>query len=155
MTLPFLIVLFASAINGRRDTRRGHSDVRKALLLGLLLLAGCAGRTAATGAALQPAIAESTATGAQISAVVRDPDNQAVLRRCYERALKSAGRATNGRVAVTVFVGPSGSVQRVALAIPPRLEMIGPCIRSAISRWTFPTNSVEYGAQFPLVLQSR
>jgi hypothetical protein len=92
---------------------------------------------------------------AQVSAVVHNPDNQAGVRTCYERALKSVGHATGGRVDVNVLVGPSGAVRRVALEAPPRLAMLGPCIRRVISHWAFPSNPVEYGTQFPLVLHSR
>lgn len=133
--------------------------MRKAVVLAFLsaclVLLGCSAEQRPRQEHVQPATAGPTATMARVSAVVRNPDNQAGVRSCYERALKSVGRATNGRVDVAVVVGPSGLVRRVALEAPSRLAMVEPCIRRVISRWVFPTNPVEYDAQFPLVLHSR
>jgi hypothetical protein len=129
--------------------------MRKAILSGFLVITGCTAERPLRADHVQRAPATETATRAQISAVVRNHDNQATLKSCYERALKTAGQAANGRVDVTVVVGPSGAVERVILKAPPRLNPIGPCIQGAITRWAFPANSEQYAANFPLVLQSR
>ena len=95
------------------------------------------------------------ATTTQLLQVVHNPDHQAGLKSCYERALKTTGQATNGSVQVTVLVGASGSVQRVTLKMPPRLQLAAPRIKGSITRWAFPANSQDYAAQFPLVLRMR
>jgi hypothetical protein len=81
------------------------------------------------------------ATTTQLLEVVHNPDHQAGLKSCYERALKTTGA--------------SGSVQRVTLKMPPRLQLAAPCIKGSITRWAFPANSQDYAAQFPLVLRMR
>jgi len=129
--------------------------MRKAVLSGLLVLTGCKAERPLRADPGHLAPATETVTGARISAVVRNHDNQATLKNCYERALKTAGQAKSGRVDVTVVVGPSGAVERVILKAPPRLNLVGPCIQGAITRWVFPANSEQYAANFPLVLQSR
>jgi predicted Zn finger-like uncharacterized protein len=89
----------------------------------------------------------------QISAVVRNKNNQAALKTCYERALKMDNRLTSGRIDVTVSIGTSGIVQRVIIDAPSAFLMIEPCIKNAVKRWVFPPNSEEYGTNFPLIMQ--
>jgi hypothetical protein len=89
----------------------------------------------------------------RISAVVRNPNNQAMLKSCYERALKRDNHLTSGRVEVTVSVGMSGSVQRVVINAPASFILVEPCIKSAVRRWAFPPNSEDYATNFPLIMQ--
>jgi predicted Zn finger-like uncharacterized protein len=89
----------------------------------------------------------------QISAVVRNKNNQAALKSCYERALKMDNRLTSGRMDVTVSISASGAVQRVVVNAPSSFIMIEPCIKLAVRRWTFPPSSEEYATNFPLIMQ--
>lgn len=89
----------------------------------------------------------------QISAVVRNKNNQAALKSCYERALKMDNHLTSGRMDVTVSIAASGAVQRVVVNAPSSFIMVEPCIKLAVRRWTFPPSSEEYGTNFPLIMQ--
>jgi predicted Zn finger-like uncharacterized protein len=90
---------------------------------------------------------------AQITAVVRNPANQAGLKSCYERALKMDNHLTSGRIDVTVSVTSSGSVQRVVVNAPSSFIMVEPCIKGAVKRWRFPSNTEDYATNFPLIMQ--
>ncbi len=89
----------------------------------------------------------------QIGAVVRNKNNQAALKTCYERALKMDNHLTSGRIDVTVSIGTSGIVQRVIIDAPSSFILIEPCIKAAVKRWMFPPNTEEYGTNFPLIMQ--
>jgi outer membrane biosynthesis protein TonB len=89
----------------------------------------------------------------QITAVVRNPANQAGLKSCYERALKMDNHLTSGRMDVTVSISAAGVVQRVVVNAPSNFIMVEPCIKSAVKRWSFPSNTEEYGTTFPLIMQ--
>jgi predicted Zn finger-like uncharacterized protein len=89
----------------------------------------------------------------QITAVVRNPANQAALKSCYERALKMDNHLTSGRMDVTVSISAGGVVQRVVVNAPSNFIMVEPCIKSAVKRWSFPSNTEEYGTTFPLIMQ--
>ena len=90
---------------------------------------------------------------AQISEVVRNKENQAGLKTCYERALKRDGRLRTGRLDVTVSVGQNGGVQRVQVHGPSDFMIIDDCIKNAIRHWRFPASAEEYATSFPLILQ--
>jgi hypothetical protein len=92
-------------------------------------------------------------TQEQITAVVRNKNNQVALKLCYDRALKLDGRLTNGRIDVTVSIGLSGRVQNVILSSPARFYLIGECIKNVVRRWVFPASGEEYATSFPLILQ--
>jgi hypothetical protein len=92
-------------------------------------------------------------TQEQITAVVKNKNNQVALKLCYDRALKLDGRLTNGRIDVTVSIGLSGRVQNVILSSPARFYMIGECIKTVVRRWVFPASGEEYATSFPLILQ--
>jgi hypothetical protein len=122
--------------------------------LSLLLLAGCATEQPTRGERVRPVPASAeVATPERIAAVVRSQPYQASLKSCYERALKRAGRVSNGRIEVTVSIGASGTVERVAVRAPSRLESVAPCLRLAISHWVFPCSRKAYATSFPLVLR--
>jgi predicted Zn finger-like uncharacterized protein len=90
---------------------------------------------------------------AQITAVVRNPANQAALKSCYERALKMDNHLTSGRIDVTVSIASSGAVQRVVINAPASFILVEPCIKSAVKRWSFPPSIEDYGTSFPLIMQ--
>lgn len=122
------------------------------------MLAACSSAAAPRPEPLRPApvaAAPPGATAARISAVVRSQANQASLERCYARTLTRTGRVASGRVDVTVSIGSSGAVERVAVKAPSRLDAVESCLKLAISHWVFPTNREAYATSFPLVLRSR
>ena len=74
---------------------------------------------------------------------------------CYQRALASDASLTFGKVTVKLGIGISGRVKHVTSDGPPRFQiLLEPCIKEAVSRWTFPRASEEYGAEFPFVFKS-
>jgi len=89
----------------------------------------------------------------QIGAVVRNKENQAGLKTCYERALRRDGRLRTGRLDITVSVGEGGTVQRVQVHGPTDFLIIDGCLKNAIRHWRFPANAEEYATSFPLILQ--
>lgn len=89
----------------------------------------------------------------QIGEVVRNKENQAGLKTCYERALKRDGRLRTGRLDITVSVGETGVVQHVQVHGPSDFLLIDSCIIDAIRHWRFPASVEEYATSFPLILQ--
>jgi hypothetical protein len=106
-----------------------------------------------TGARPNPFDDARNVSQAQIMAVVRNPANQAALKSCYERALKMDNHLTSGRIDVTVSISTSGVVQRVVVNAPSSFILVEPCIKGAVKRWQFPSNTEEYGTNFPLIMQ--
>ena len=106
-----------------------------------------------TGARPNPFDDPKGVSQSQITAVVRNPANQAALKSCYERALKMDNHLTSGRIDVTVSIGVSGSVQRVVVNAPSSFIMVEPCIKSAVKRWVFPSSTEDYATNFPLIMQ--
>jgi outer membrane biosynthesis protein TonB len=105
------------------------------------------------GARPNPFDESRSVSQAQITAVVRNPANQAGLKSCYERALKMDNHLTSGRIDVTVSIAASGAVQRVVINAPSSFILVEPCIKSAVKRWSFPPNTEDYGTNFPLIMQ--
>lgn len=95
----------------------------------------------------------TTVSQDQISAIVRNRNNQAALKSCYERALKMDERLTSGRMDVSLSISASGVVERVTVNAPAAFFMVEPCIRLAVKRWVFPPSSEAYGTTFPLIMQ--
>jgi hypothetical protein len=106
-----------------------------------------------SGARPNPFEDSKNVSQSQITAVVRNPANQAALKSCYERALKVDNRLTSGRIDVTVSIGMSGAVRRVVINAPSSFILVEPCIKAAVKRWKFPANNEEYATSFPLILQ--
>ena len=100
-----------------------------------------------------PGAAVREVSQVQIGAVVRNKENQAGIKTCYERALRRDGRLRTGRLDVTVSVGENGTVRHVQVQGPADFLLIDGCIKDAIRHWHFPANSEEYAASFPLILQ--
>ena len=106
-----------------------------------------------TGARPNPFDEAKSVSQSQITAVVRNPANQAALKSCYERALKMDNHLTSGRIDVTVSIGMSGAVQRVVINAPSSFILVEPCIKGAVKRWVFPASTEEYATNFPLIMQ--
>lgn len=75
------------------------------------------------------------------------------MQACYQRALRQDPSLTRARVTVSISVGVAGTVKTVAFDPPGVPGPLTACIKSAISRWTFPPAPVEYGTEFPVVLR--
>jgi outer membrane biosynthesis protein TonB len=123
----------------------------------LMLALGCVSRANKPDPGLQtrphPLDSSKAVSQDQISAVVRNKANQAMLKSCYERALKMDNHLTRGRVEVTVSVSTSGSAQRVVTHTPSNFQVVESCIKGAVKRWVFPPSNEDYAVNFPLVLR--
>jgi hypothetical protein len=90
---------------------------------------------------------------AKVLAVVKQQDHYNAIKSCYERALKRDDKLRQGRLDIHVTVGETGSVRRVRIEPPTDFGGASTCIRDTVRRWRFPSNSEEYEAAFPLILQ--
>lgn len=88
-----------------------------------------------------------------VSPVIRN--GRADLKACYQRALRTDPSLGHGRITVSLTIGLDGHATRVSLTTPDALRVLEPCIKQAITRWSFPRSTSEYGVDFPLLLQSR
>jgi len=114
-----------------------------------------AATSAATSAgtrASAPAVEAETSspTQSQIARVVRD--GRPGLAACYQRALTRDETLVNGNVTVRASVAPSGRVDSVRVSAPPDFRPMTPCLKRAVSQWTFPTAGASYQTEFPLAL---
>jgi predicted Zn finger-like uncharacterized protein len=100
-----------------------------------------------------PPTTSGTFTPAQLAAVVNQQNHKAAVKSCYERALKRDERLRVARLDVTVNVAQTGSVKSVSVNAPASFSSVSTCIRDAVKRWRFPSNSEEYETSFPLLLQ--
>jgi hypothetical protein len=92
-------------------------------------------------------------TGAAFSRVIKHgrPD----LQRCYQRALRQDPTLSTAKVTVSINVGTTGRVTKVALAPSLPTGTLESCLRDALSRWAFPPSPVAYETQVPLALNGR
>jgi hypothetical protein len=88
-------------------------------------------------------------------AVFKQPDHHTAIKSCYERALKRDDNLKLARLDINVNVGETGSVKRVRVDAPTEFNAVSECIRDAVRRWRFPSNTKEYEAKFPLILQGK
>jgi hypothetical protein len=77
------------------------------------------------------------------------------LERCYQRALREDPGLSAARVTVSISIGASGRVTKVALDPPPASRTLETCLREAVARWPFPASSSAYETQVPLTLSGR
>jgi hypothetical protein len=77
------------------------------------------------------------------------------LERCYQRALREDPGLSTARVTVTISIGASGRVTKVALDPPPASKTLESCLREAVARWPFPASTSDYETQVPLTLSGR
>jgi hypothetical protein len=133
--------------SGKSVHHRGHASERPAKEKAL------APPPRLNGARPNPFDETKSVSQSQITAVVRNPANQAALKSCYERALKMDNHLTSGRIDVTVSIGMSGAVQRVVINAPSSFILVEPCIKGAVKRWVFPASTEEYATNFPLIMQ--
>jgi hypothetical protein len=77
------------------------------------------------------------------------------LEHCYQRALREDPSLTTARVTVSITVGASGRVGKVAVDPPLASGTLERCLKDVVSRWPFPAAPLEYEAQVPLTLSGR
>ena len=75
------------------------------------------------------------------------------LSACYQRALVRDSTLVHGNMTVHLSVAASGKVNTVHISGPSAFRALDPCIKRAVSRWTFPTASAPYATEFPLQLR--
>ncbi|HMF39425.1 MAG TPA: AgmX/PglI C-terminal domain-containing protein [Polyangia bacterium] len=104
---------------------------------------------AAAEPAEQPEI--SARKQADLTRVIRD--GSPGLQVCYQRALVRDASLVRGNVTVRASVRPSGHVDSVSIKAPAAFRVLSPCLKAAVSKWTFPTSPAPYETEFPLALQ--
>lgn len=80
-------------------------------------------------------------------------EGRAGLTACYQRALVRDPTLVHARLNVRLSIAPSGRVGDVKFTGPAASRPVQPCLEEAISKWTFPSASAPYAAEFPLLLQ--
>ena len=112
-------------------------------------------QAAAAAPAAAPAVDDEPALSARkqsdIARVVED--GRPALTACYQRALVRDETLVNGNLKVRATVAPSGRVGTVNISGPPSFHALDPCLKAAVSKWTFPTAPAPYQAEFPLELR--
>jgi outer membrane biosynthesis protein TonB len=105
--------------------------------------------------AVAPAAAEEPALSARKQSEIARAieDGRPALTACYQRALVRDETLVNGNLKVRVSVAASGRVDTVNVSGPPSFHALDPCLKTAVSKWTFPTAPAPYQAEFPLELR--
>jgi hypothetical protein len=80
-------------------------------------------------------------------------EGRPALAACYQRALVRNEKLVNGNLKVRLSVAPSGRVNTVNVSGPPSFHALDPCLKAAVSKWTFPSAATSYHAEFPLELR--
>ena len=104
---------------------------------------------AAMAAAEEPAL--SARKQSEIARAIED--GRPALTACYQRALVRDETLVNGNLKVRLSVAASGRVDTVNVSGPPSFHALDPCLKTAVSKWTFPTAPAPYQAEFPLELR--
>jgi hypothetical protein len=79
---------------------------------------------------------------------------RADIQACYQRALRRDPTITRGKLVLSMSIAPSGLVAKVALDGPDRLRaLVEPCVREAVSHWSFPPSNVEYETEVPVLVR--
>ncbi|SRR6266496_3207529 len=110
-----------------------------------------ADQAAPTTAAQDDEPAMSARKQAGIARVVEE--GRPALAACYQRALVRDERLVNGNLKVRLSVAPSGRVNTVNVSGPPSFRALDPCLKAAVSKWTFPSAATSYQAEFPVELR--
>jgi hypothetical protein len=106
---------------------------------------------AGAAAAAEDEPAMSVRKQASIARVVEE--GRPALTACYQRALVRNETLINGNLRVRMSIAPSGRVDTVNISGPPSFHALDPCLKTAVSKWTFPTAPTAYQAEFPLELR--
>jgi outer membrane biosynthesis protein TonB len=108
-------------------------------------------QAATTPAAADDEPAMSARKQAGIARVVEE--GRPALAACYQRALVRDEKLVNGNLKVRLSVAPSGRVNTVNVSGPASFRALDPCLKAAVSKWTFPSAATSYQAEFPLELR--
>lgn len=108
-----------------------------------------AAAAAPTAAAEDPQI--SARKEADIARVVAD--GRSGLSACYQRALVRDSTLVHGNMTIRASVAPSGRVDAVNISGPAAFRTMDPCLKRAVSQWTFPSAAAPYVAEFPIRLR--
>jgi hypothetical protein len=106
---------------------------------------------AAAAAAAPEAPEISARKQSEIARVISE--GRSGLSACYQRALVRDSTLVHGNMTVHLSVAASGKVNTVHISGPSAFRAMDPCIKRAVSRWTFPTASAPYATEFPLQLR--
>jgi Protein of unknown function (DUF2911) len=104
-------------------------------------------------ASARPSVAVRPVGSEDIAPVIKK--GRTALQVCYQRALREDPTLTHGRIRISATVGVSGRASNVVLDAPAPLRALEPCVKEAVSSWTFPTSAAEYGVEFPVILKGR
>jgi len=104
---------------------------------------------AAAAATEDPAL--SSGNQREIARVISD--GRPALSACYQRALVRDPTLVHARLNVRLSIAASGRVDSVKATGPAAVRPMQPCLEQAIAKWSFPSASAPYAAEFPLVLQ--
>jgi hypothetical protein len=77
------------------------------------------------------------------------------LERCYQRALRQDPGLSTARVTISITVGASGRVAKVAVDPALASGTLESCLKDVVARWPFPAAPLEYETQVPLTLSGR
>ena len=110
--------------------------------------AATTGAISAERASARPEVVNKPPSAAEIAAVIKR--GRADLQACYQRALRQDPSLTRARVKITISVGTSGMVKRIATDPSRPPAALEACIRDSVNRWAFPLSSVDYQAELPL-----
>jgi hypothetical protein len=79
--------------------------------------------------------------------------NTIAMKVCWQRILKHEPELRLPKVVAKLHIAVTGKVAQVSYGDPSLArEEIGQCLAEAIKRWEFPTASVEYDFEFPILL---
>ena len=112
-------------------------------------------QAAAAAPAVVPAADDTPALSARKQSEIARAieDGRPALTACYQRALVRDETLVNGNLKVRLSVAASGRVDTVNVSGPPSFHALDPCLKTAVSKWTFPTAPAPYQAEFPLELR--
>jgi len=129
----------------RLSLERNDSESR---VFDATIAAATTGALSGERALAQPEVAAKPPSTGEIAAVIKR--GRGDLQACYQRALRQDPSLTQARVKITISVGTSGMVKRIATDPSRPPAALDACIRDSVNRWAFPLSSVDYQAELPL-----
>ncbi|HLK90103.1 MAG TPA: DUF2911 domain-containing protein [Polyangia bacterium] len=144
-------------VPAERPRRRGRAD-----RLRLASAPGLTGQTAIVDSEPFPASSERVAAAPPAARPPRASEFAPIIKkgrpdleRCYQRALREDPGLGAAHVTVSISIGASGRVTKVALDPPPASKTLEGCLREVVARWPFPASTGDYETQVPLNLSGR
>jgi outer membrane biosynthesis protein TonB len=150
----FAAIFFIRNIASRHHEPAATTPVASAAAPPATPPAGEVEQTAATAPPAASADDEPAMSARKQSEIARAiSEGRPALTVCYQRALVRDETLVNGNLKVRLSVAPSGRVGAVNISGPAAFRALDPCLKAAVSKWTFPTASAPYVAEFPLELR--